>query len=113
MPDIFADFEIFNKWFDFDSLNLGSGSNSEALNKLINDELQKNLISNLHTILKPFLLRRLKKVVLANILPPKREYIINCPMTSAQEKFYKAGLNGKLKKNHVQRINQRFFHIER
>ncbi|KAF4001245.1 SNF2 N-terminal domain family protein [Saccharomyces cerevisiae] len=98
MPDIFADFEIFNKWFDFDSLNLGSGSNSEALNKLINDELQKNLISNLHTILKPFLLRRLKKVVLANILPPKREYIINCPMTSAQEKFYKAGLNGKLKK---------------
>ncbi|CAI6534201.1 ASN_HP2_G0017020.mRNA.1.CDS.1 [Saccharomyces cerevisiae] len=109
MPDIFADFEIFNKWFDFDSLNLGSGSNSEALNKLINDELQKNLISNLHTILKPFLLRRLKKVVLANILPPKREYIINCPMTSAQEKFYKAGLNGKLKKTMFKELIKDFF----
>ncbi|CAI4061162.1 hypothetical protein SKDZ_06G1060 [Saccharomyces kudriavzevii ZP591] len=109
MPDIFADFEIFNKWFDFDSLNLGSGSNSEALNKLINDELQRNLISNLHTILKPFLLRRLKKVVLANILPPKREYIINCPMTLAQKKFYKAGLNGKLKKTMFKELIKDFF----
>ncbi|EJS43869.1 YFR038W [Saccharomyces arboricola H-6] len=109
MPNIFADFEIFNKWFDFDSLNLESGSNSEALNKLINDELQKNLISNLHTILKPFLLRRLKKVVLANILPPKREYIINCPMTLAQKKFYKAGLNGKLKKTMFKELIKDFF----
>lgn len=109
MPDIFADFEIFNRWFDFDSLNLGSGANSEALNKLINDELQKNLISNLHTILKPFLLRRLKKVVLANILPPKREYIINCSMTPAQKKFYKAGLNGKLKRTMFKELIKEFF----
>ena len=65
--------------------------------RLINDELEKNLISNLHTILKPFLLRRLKKVVLAGSLPPKREYIVTCPVTPLQKKFYKQALKGKLK----------------
>lgn len=39
LPDIFADFEIFNKWFDFKDLDLQS--NSAKLNKLINDELEK------------------------------------------------------------------------
>lgn len=95
LPDIFADFEIFNKWFDFKDLDLQS--NSAKLNKLINDELEKNLISNLHTILKPFLLRRLKNVVLKDVLPPKREYIVNCPLSPMQRKFYKMALSGKLK----------------
>ncbi|SCU78509.1 LADA_0A05974g1_1 [Lachancea dasiensis] len=95
LPDIFADFEIFHKWFDFSHLDLQSSS--EGFNKLINDELEKNLISNLHTILKPFLLRRLKNVVLAKSLPAKREYIVNCPLSPLQQKFYKSALNSKLK----------------
>ncbi|CCD25970.2 putative ATPase NDAI_0G01950 [Naumovozyma dairenensis CBS 421] len=107
MPNIFADFEIFSKWFDFEGLNLQS--NSMKLNKMINDELQKNLISNLHTILKPFLLRRLKKTVLADILPPKREYVVNCPLTSIQKKFYTRGLTGKLKKTIFKEYVKTFF----
>lgn len=107
LPDIFADFEIFNKWFDFESLNLEG--NSSRLNKLINEELEKNLISNLHTILKPFLLRRLKKTVLADILPPKREYIINCPLQPIQKKFYKMGLSGKLKVTIFKELVKEFF----
>ncbi|KAM3165387.1 hypothetical protein ACU8KH_00189 [Lachancea thermotolerans] len=107
MPDIFADFEIFHKWFDFSDLELKSSS--QGLNRLINDELEKNLISNLHTILKPFLLRRLKKVVLAKSLPPKREYIVNCPLTPIQRKFYKAALGGKLKQAIFKQAIKNFF----
>ncbi|GCE98015.1 putative ATPase [Zygosaccharomyces mellis] len=107
MPDVFADFEIFNKWFDFKSLDLESSS--KKLSKVINDELEKNLITNLHTILKPFLLRRMKNVVLAGILPPKREYLINCQLTPIQKKFYKMGLTGKLKKTIFKEMVKSFF----
>lgn len=109
LPDIFSDFEIFNKWFDFSDLDLQSSS--EQLNKLINDELEKNLISNLHTILKPFLLRRLKKNVLASSLPPKREYIVHCPMTKSQKKLYKMALNGKLKASITKEYIKDFFSL--
>ncbi|SCU77894.1 LAME_0A02586g1_1 [Lachancea meyersii CBS 8951] len=107
LPDIFADFEIFHKWFDFGDIELQSSS--QGLNKLINEELEKNLISNLHTILKPFLLRRLKSVVLANTLPPKREYLINCQLTPLQRKFYKGALNNKLKQTVFKRAIKDFF----
>ena len=109
MPDIFSDFEMFNKWFDFKDLDLQS--NSQSLNKVINDELEKNLITNLHTILKPFLLRRLKKNVLVGILPPKREYIVNCPMTPIQKKFYTKALNSKLKLTIFKELVKEFFTI--
>lgn len=107
LPNIFADFEIFNKWFNFEDMDLQS--NSSKLNRVINDELEKNLISNLHTILKPFLLRRLKKTVLADILPPKREYIINCPLTPMQSKLYRMGLSGKLKRTIFKELIKMFF----
>ena len=107
LPNIFSDFEIFNKWFDFSDLNLESSS--EKLTKIINDELEKNLISNLHTILKPFLLRRLKKNVLAGSLPPKREYIITCPVTPLQKKYYKQALKGNLKQTIQKQAIKDFF----
>ncbi|SCV01648.1 LAMI_0G12816g1_1 [Lachancea mirantina] len=107
LPEIFADFEIFNKWFDFGDDDLKSSSS--GLNKIINAELEKNLVSNLHTILKPFLLRRLKSVVLADVLPPKREYIVNCPLTKTQRKFYKAALGGKLKQAVFKQAVKDFF----
>ncbi|CCK72746.1 putative ATPase KNAG_0L01260 [Huiozyma naganishii CBS 8797] len=107
LPDIFSDFEIFNKWFDFKDLDLQS--NSKRLNKVINDELEKNLITNLHTILKPFLLRRLKKNVLAGILPPKREYIVNCPLTPIQRKFYKKTLGGNLRVTIFKELMKQYF----
>lgn len=107
MPEIFADFEIFNKWFNFEDLDLQS--DSSKLNRVINAELEKNLISNLHTILKPFLLRRLKKTVLAGILPPKREYIIDCALTPMQNKLYRMGLSGKLKRTIFKELIKHFF----
>lgn len=111
MPDIFADFEIFNKWFDFKDFDLQS--NSKKLNKVINDELEKNLITNLHTILKPFLLRRLKRTVLANILPPKREYIVNCPLTPIQKKFYQNTLKSNLRMTIFKELIKHFFTLNK
>lgn len=111
MPDIFADFDIFSKWFDFKDLDLQS--NSKKLNKVINDELEKNLITNLHTILKPFILRRLKKTVLANILPPKREYIVNCPLTASQKKFYQNTLKSNLRMTIFKELIKHFFTLNK
>lgn len=107
LPDIFTDFEIFNKWFDFNDIDLKTSS--KKLRKIINNELEKNLISNLHMILKPFLLRRLKKTVLLGSLPPKREYIINCPLTNIQSTFYKAALTGKLRHIIIKQAIKDFF----
>ena len=42
-----------------------------------------------HTILDPFLLRRLKSDVLT-FLPPKREYLILAPLTEKQMTYNKA-----------------------
>ncbi|KAL6937631.1 hypothetical protein ACO0RG_004147 [Hanseniaspora osmophila] len=109
LPDIFTDFETFNKWFDYDqgvSNSVGASSASDSmmgkstsikLQKIINDELQKNLISNLHIILKPFLLRRLKRNVLSGVIPPKREYLVNCSLTPHQLDYYKYTLHSLLK----------------
>ncbi|KAH3902797.1 putative ATPase SCDLUD_000388 [Saccharomycodes ludwigii] len=94
LPDIFSDYESFSKWFDYDDL---ANTTSDKLNDIISAELQKNLVTNLHTILKPFLLRRLKKNVLNKTLPPKREYIINCPLTPWQEFLYRSTLNSDLR----------------
>ncbi|KAJ2350322.1 putative ATPase, partial [Coemansia sp. RSA 2618] len=43
----------------------------------------------LHDILQPFLLRRLKSDVEKH-LPPKREYLVSCPMAPMQYEFYQA-----------------------
>ncbi|AAS51822.1 ADL098Cp [Eremothecium gossypii ATCC 10895] len=111
LPDVFADFEIFSKWFDFSDLDLKTSS--QRWDKIIGEELEKNLVTNLHTILKPFLLRRLKRVVLADALPPKREYIINCPLTPLQTRFYKMALAGKLKRTVFTQAIKEFFTLNR
>lgn len=90
LPDIFQDIDLFHKWFDFSQL--GGSDNSE----LINAEIQKSLIENLHTILKPFLLRRLKKTVVKS-LPPKREYIVYNALSKVQREMYEAALSHQLK----------------
>lgn len=93
LPEIFHDVEMFEKWFDFTNINKlkdenSKNENDDEFNLLLNAKIQKTLIENLHTILKPFLLRRLKKDVLKGELPPKREYIIYSKLTERQEFFY-------------------------
>jgi ATP-dependent DNA helicase len=55
------------------------------------------VISKLHLILRPFLLRRLKEDV-EKSLPRKKEIILYAPMSSRQKEFHNSLLNGTLAK---------------
>lgn len=54
------------------------------------------IINSLHAILKPFLLRRLKSDVEAN-LPPKKEYVLYAPLSVTQREAYDKVLDGSLR----------------
>ncbi|PWW73132.1 hypothetical protein C7212DRAFT_300352 [Tuber magnatum] len=59
-------------------------------------EKKVGIVASLHAILKPFLLRRVKADVEAN-LPPKREYILYAPLTRNQKDLYGMILDHKAK----------------
>lgn len=52
------------------------------------------IIRRLHKVLRPFLLRRLKKEVESE-LPEKTEYVIKCEMSALQKILYKHMEKGK------------------
>ena len=54
----------------------------------MNEEETILIIRRLHKVLRPFLLRRLKKDVESQ-LPEKTEYIIKCEMSGLQRVLYK------------------------
>ncbi|KAI8322154.1 hypothetical protein GQ54DRAFT_297587 [Martensiomyces pterosporus] len=84
MPDLFNDPDKFRNWFNFDDIN-----EREGRDRIITEETKNNVVSKLHQILQPFLLRRLK-VDVEQTMPPKREYLISCPMTPLQYEYYQA-----------------------
>jgi len=71
LPEIFGDAEQFDKWFSM------SG-----------DEGQQNVIKKLHTVLRPFMIRRVKKDVACG-LPPKKETKLFIGLTKMQQEWYK------------------------
>ena len=73
LPDIFSSAEQFDEWFDLE---------------IDDEEAKRNMISQLHKILRPFMLRRLKADV-AKGLPPKTETIIMVGMSKMQKQLYK------------------------
>ncbi|KZW04148.1 hypothetical protein EXIGLDRAFT_737823 [Exidia glandulosa HHB12029] len=85
LPDIFSDLEMFQSWFNFDNVE-------ERMDKTQTSEV----VNKLHSILAPFLLRRLKTDVETN-LPPKKEYVLYAPLTAKQKELYQAVLDGALR----------------
>jgi ERCC4-related helicase len=81
LPDVFSDAEMF-----------------ETYASAVGDEKQE-LISQLHRVLKPFILRRLKAEVEKG-LPSKKELSVYCNMTRSQRQTYCAVL-----KNNVDVLN--------
>lgn len=73
MPSIFASSQDFNEWFDLSNSNVGD---------------QNFIITHLHRILRPFMLRRLKREVETK-LPPKKELYVFLGMTDIQRDLYK------------------------
>eukprot|EP00884_Botryococcus_braunii_P010359 jgi/Botrbrau1/19324/Bobra.0073s0055.1 len=72
LPEVFSSAEKFDEWFAM------SDKDSEA-----------EVVSQLHKVLRPFLLRRLKSDVEKG-LPPKKETILKIGMSEMQKKYYAA-----------------------
>ena len=73
LPDIFSSSDQFDEWFDLE---------------IDDEQAKKDMISQLHKILRPFMLRRLKADV-AKGLPPKTETLIMVGMSTIQKRLYK------------------------
>ncbi|KAH9328774.1 hypothetical protein KI387_000882, partial [Taxus chinensis] len=78
LPEIFSSAETFDEWFQI------SGEND-----------QQEVVQQLHKVLRPFLLRRLKSDVEKG-LPPKKETILKVGMSQMQKQFYRALLQKDL-----------------
>ncbi|CAN7013781.1 unnamed protein product [Brassica oleracea var. botrytis] len=79
MPMLFDSHEQFNEWF-----SRGIENHAEH-----GGTLNEHQLNRLHAILKPFMLRRLKKDVVSE-LTTKTEVTIHCKLSSRQQAFYQA-----------------------
>lgn len=91
IPEIFDDLPMFESLFDFSDLG-----DAEKQNQLIEKEKEEQIISKMHKILEPFLLRRLKSDVNIEV-PRKKEVLVYAPLTEAQEELYTATMDRTLK----------------
>jgi SWI/SNF-related matrix-associated actin-dependent regulator of chromatin subfamily A member 5 len=73
LPEVFSSAEKFDEWFQ-----MGESKEGEA-----------EVVQQLHKVLRPFLLRRLKSDV-EKSLPPKKETILKIGMSEMQRKYYAA-----------------------
>ncbi|EEA08531.1 SNF2 family helicase, putative [Cryptosporidium muris RN66] len=83
LPKVFHSVEDFENWFNRPFSELSSSENQIELT----EEEKLFIINRLHSILRPFLLRRVKSDVLQD-LPEKREYIIRMELTPWQRVVY-------------------------
>ncbi|CAL1526196.1 unnamed protein product [Lymnaea stagnalis] len=79
MPTLFDSHDEFNEWF---SKDIESHVEKQS-------GIDENQLSRLHMILKPFMLRRVKKDV-ENELSDKIEILVYCPLTTRQRSLYQA-----------------------
>ncbi|VAH72340.1 unnamed protein product [Triticum turgidum subsp. durum] len=78
LPEIFSSAETFDEWFQI------TGEND-----------QQEVVQQLHKVLRPFLLRRLKSDVEKG-LPPKKEIILKVGMSQMQKQYYRGLLQKDL-----------------
>ncbi|KAI9924424.1 hypothetical protein AWENTII_003830 [Aspergillus wentii] len=83
LPNIFKSVKSFDEWFNTPFANTGGQDRME-----MSEEEQLLVIRRLHKVLRPFLLRRLKKDVEKD-LPDKQERVIKCRFSALQSKLYK------------------------
>lgn len=83
LPDVFSSSEDFDTWFDSDNCLRGN----------------QNIVTRLHAILRPFMLRRIKSEVEKSLLP-KIELKLFVGLTTLQRETYK-----KVLMREIQTIN--------
>lgn len=109
LPDIFDDLDSFQRWFDFSDVYSAEGDQrilaKEQEEQVLQGPAQTSsgtfslvpkpsssppcvlflqVLSKLHQILQPFLLRRVKTDVLLT-LPPKKEVLLFAPLAATQQ----------------------------
>ena len=80
-PSIFDDLTVFQSWFGFK--NIGSETKEDSI---LEAQKAENIVSKLHEILRPFLLRRIKTDVLKE-MPPKKEIVVYAGMSKLQRGY--------------------------
>ncbi|KAJ7859520.1 SNF2-family ATP dependent chromatin remodeling factor snf21 [Mycena olivaceomarginata] len=83
LPRIFNSAKSFDEWFNTPFANSGTGDKIA-----LSEEEALLIIRRLHKVLRPFLLRRLKKDVVSE-LPDKVEKVVRVPMSVLQSQIYK------------------------
>ncbi|WIA28393.1 hypothetical protein OEZ86_010939 [Tetradesmus obliquus] len=88
MPQLFDSRDAFNEWFSRGSNNAaagagGTGSGAPQMS------LDKQQLARLHGVLGPFMLRRVKKDVVAEMVP-KTEITLRCSLSRRQTQLYAA-----------------------
>lgn len=83
LPKVFNSQKSFDEWFNTPFAGTGTQDKID-----LNEEEALLIIRRLHKVLRPFLLRRLKKDVESE-LPDKVERLVRCKMSALQAKLYK------------------------
>ncbi len=97
MPDAFDDLSFFQAWFGWDSRE-----EDDMTDKITSGAKDNDIVSKLHNILAPFMMRRLKTDVTKE-LPAKKEIVVYVGMTPQQSDLYRriltdmSGLSGMLR----------------
>ncbi|XP_072971331.1 ATP-dependent DNA helicase DDM1 [Typha angustifolia] len=100
LPDIFSSHQEFESWFDL------SGRGCENQQEVSEEKRRVQVVSKLHAILRPFLLRRMKEDV-EQMLPRKKEIILYANMTNNQKQFQDHLVNKTLE-NYLQEKAENF-----
>ncbi|HMD13078.1 MAG TPA: SNF2-related protein, partial [Bacteroidota bacterium] len=82
LPKIFNSVKSFDEWFNTPFANTGAQDEMK-----LTEEETILIVKRLHKVLRPFLLRRLKKDVESE-LPDKVERVVKCRMSSLQSRLY-------------------------
>lgn len=93
MPTVFTDVEIFQAYFDVESLHKNKDLSTERIMAI---EAKEAYVSKIQHILRPFLLRRTKADVNLG-LPMKKEILVYAPLLPQQREIYTAILDGKIR----------------
>lgn len=113
LPKIFNSVKTFDEWFNTPFANTGG---QEKIS--LTEEESLLVIRRLHKVLRPFLLRRLKKDVEKD-LPDKVEKVIKCKMSALQTKLYdqmlehKTLLVGESAKTGLRGLNNRIMQLRK
>jgi len=84
LPDLFTNMMDFKAWF----ANPFKGAEVNEFDLQLNPEQEQQVIAQMHSLLAPFLLQRLKAEALGDKLPPRVEVNVRVPLSAWQEAAY-------------------------